>query len=59
MLRNSSYVCELHFLPEAIENTFSGLCNGVPRDVTALKRVSNKLRPGPVPLLWPGMLCLH
>ncbi|EFX76907.1 hypothetical protein DAPPUDRAFT_106662 [Daphnia pulex] len=47
VLKNSCYVCELHFLPKDVENTFSGLCNvPVPCDVTALKRVRNKLKPG-------------
>ncbi|EFX84458.1 hypothetical protein DAPPUDRAFT_314784 [Daphnia pulex] len=30
------------------------LKNSFPCDVTALKRVRNKLRPGAVPVLWPG-----
>ncbi|KAK4014067.1 hypothetical protein OUZ56_026613 [Daphnia magna] len=49
-----SYVCELHFIQEDFQNSYSGLCNGVPSDVTALQTVNKHLRPGAVPFLWPG-----
>ncbi|XP_045029477.1 uncharacterized protein LOC116922666 [Daphnia magna] len=53
-LSNSSYVCELHFLQEDIQNSYFGLCNGVPSDVIALQTVNKHLRPVAVPVLWPG-----
>lgn len=46
--------CELHFLQEDIQNSYFGLCNGVPSDVNALQTVNKHLRPGAVPVLWPG-----
>ncbi|KAK4003954.1 hypothetical protein OUZ56_005699 [Daphnia magna] len=50
LLTKSSFVSELHFLPEDVQNTYSG----VPSDITALQTVRKRLRPGAVPVLWPG-----
>ncbi|KAK4014045.1 hypothetical protein OUZ56_026591 [Daphnia magna] len=41
-------------LKKDFKNSYSGLCNGVPSDVTALQTVNKHLRPGAVPVLWPG-----
>ncbi|XP_032777608.1 uncharacterized protein LOC116916466 [Daphnia magna] len=49
LLTKSSFVSELHFLPEDVQNTYSG----VPSDITALQTVRKRLRPGAVPVLWP------
>lgn len=55
LLTKSSFVSELHFLPEDVQNTYSG----VPSDITALQTVRKRLRPGAVPVLWPGKLWLY
>ena len=55
-LTQSSSLCELHFLPNDIENSYSAERNCAPSDVTALKSIKKRLKAGAVSVLWPSKL---